>query len=100
MMEEPGVILITGNMAAGKSSVAQALAERLPQSVHLLEVGSQVKLVLRLSLPHRIFSFHAYRERATIPGAERLVMSQSGATGWRGYSPAPAGRSPQPASHG
>jgi predicted kinase len=34
-MEEPEVILITGNMAAGKSSVAQALAERLPQSVHL-----------------------------------------------------------------
>jgi predicted kinase len=31
----PQVILITGNMAAGKSSVAQALAERLPKSVHL-----------------------------------------------------------------
>jgi dephospho-CoA kinase len=29
-MEEPGIILITGNMAAGKSGVAQALAERLP----------------------------------------------------------------------
>ena len=29
------IILITGNMAAGKSSVAQALAERLPRSVHL-----------------------------------------------------------------
>jgi predicted kinase len=35
MMQEPGVILITGNMAAGKSSVAQALAERLPKSVQL-----------------------------------------------------------------
>src|SRR5262245_20965096 len=34
MIEEPGVILITGNMAAGKSSVAQALAEHLPRSVH------------------------------------------------------------------
>jgi chloramphenicol 3-O-phosphotransferase len=31
----PPIILITGNMAAGKSSVAQALAERLPKSVHL-----------------------------------------------------------------
>jgi chloramphenicol 3-O-phosphotransferase len=31
----PQIILITGNMAAGKSSVAQALAERLPRSVHL-----------------------------------------------------------------
>lgn len=29
------VILITGVMAAGKSTVAQALAERLPTSVHL-----------------------------------------------------------------
>lgn len=31
----PDVILITGAMAAGKSSLAHALAERLPQSVHL-----------------------------------------------------------------
>jgi chloramphenicol 3-O-phosphotransferase len=29
------VILLTGAMAAGKSSLAQALAERLPRSVHL-----------------------------------------------------------------
>lgn len=32
---EPRIILITGTMASGKSSVAQALAERLPRSVHL-----------------------------------------------------------------
>lgn len=31
----PRVFLITGVMAAGKSTVAQALAERLPQGVHL-----------------------------------------------------------------
>lgn len=31
----PQIILITGNMAAGKSTVAQALAQRLPRSVHL-----------------------------------------------------------------
>jgi predicted kinase len=31
----PQIILITGNMAAGKSTIAQALAERLPNSVHL-----------------------------------------------------------------
>lgn len=31
----PRIVLITGNMAAGKSTVAQALAEQLPQSVHL-----------------------------------------------------------------
>jgi chloramphenicol 3-O-phosphotransferase len=31
----PRLILITGIMASGKSTVAQALAERLPRSVHL-----------------------------------------------------------------
>jgi predicted kinase len=31
----PDIILITGNMASGKSTTAQALAERLPRSVHL-----------------------------------------------------------------
>jgi predicted kinase len=31
----PPVLLITGIMASGKSTVAQALAERLPRSVHL-----------------------------------------------------------------
>jgi predicted kinase len=34
-MTEPEIILITGIMASGKSTVAQALAERLPKSVHL-----------------------------------------------------------------
>lgn len=34
-LSSPSVILITGNMAAGKSTVAQALAARLPKSVHL-----------------------------------------------------------------
>ncbi|NBE96778.1 phosphotransferase [Nonomuraea sp. KC401] len=31
----PGVVLITGISAAGKSTVAQALAERLPRSAHV-----------------------------------------------------------------
>lgn len=31
----PRVLIVTGLMASGKSSVAQALAERLPKSVHL-----------------------------------------------------------------
>ncbi|MFB6819433.1 AAA family ATPase [Streptomyces sp. NPDC056347] len=31
----PAVVLITGVMAAGKSTLAQALAERLPRSVHV-----------------------------------------------------------------
>ena len=34
-MTDPEIILITGIMASGKSTVAQALAERLPKSVHL-----------------------------------------------------------------
>lgn len=34
-IKDSNVILITGNMAAGKSTVAQALAERLHKSVHL-----------------------------------------------------------------
>lgn len=31
----PDIIVVTGIMAAGKSTVAQALAERLPRAVHL-----------------------------------------------------------------
>lgn len=34
-LNQPRIILITGIMASGKSSVAQALAERLPRSVHM-----------------------------------------------------------------
>jgi len=34
-LSQPQIILITGLMASGKSTVAQALAERLPKSVHL-----------------------------------------------------------------
>ena len=35
MWEKPSVVLITGIMAAGKSTVAELLARRLPRSVHL-----------------------------------------------------------------
>jgi chloramphenicol 3-O-phosphotransferase len=52
----PPLILITGLMAAGKSSVAQALAERLPKSVHLrgdvfrrMIVGGQAEMSVELS---------------------------------------------------
>lgn len=34
-MPAPAVILVTGASAAGKSTIAQALAERLPKAVHL-----------------------------------------------------------------
>ena len=36
-VKRPCIILITGPMAAGKSTVAQAVAERLPQSVHAFD---------------------------------------------------------------
>ncbi|SCL15341.1 Zeta toxin [Micromonospora rhizosphaerae] len=35
MWDTPAVVLITGIMAAGKSTVAELLAWRLPRSVHL-----------------------------------------------------------------
>lgn len=35
LLSAPSLFLITGIMAAGKSTVAQRLAERLPRSVHL-----------------------------------------------------------------
>ncbi|WP_334609849.1 AAA family ATPase [Micromonospora sp. CPCC 205546] len=35
MWELPSVVLISGIMAAGKSTVAEALARRLPRAVHL-----------------------------------------------------------------
>ncbi len=31
----PNILIVTGAMAAGKSTIAQALAERLPRAVHL-----------------------------------------------------------------
>ena len=34
-LSTPSILLITGIMASGKSTVAQAIAERLPTSVHL-----------------------------------------------------------------
>ena len=52
----PGLILITGIMAAGKSTVAQQLAERLPRSVHLrgdvfrrMIVGGRAEMDFELS---------------------------------------------------
>ncbi len=53
---QPRIILITGNRAAGKSSVAQALAKRLTKSVHLrgdifrcMIVNGQAEMTLNLS---------------------------------------------------
>jgi predicted kinase len=55
-MEKPSIILITGIMAVGKSTVAQRLAERLPRSVHLrgdlfrrMIVNGQAEMGLELS---------------------------------------------------
>lgn len=55
-MEQPRIILITGIMAAGKSTVAQRLAEQLPRSVHLrgdlfrrMIVNGEAEMALELS---------------------------------------------------
>lgn len=55
-MHHPSIILITGVMAAGKSTIAQAFAERLPKSVHLrgdlfrrLIVNGRVEMGFELS---------------------------------------------------
>ncbi|MFI2211133.1 AAA family ATPase [Streptomyces sp. NPDC020141] len=65
----PSVVLITGIMASGKSTVAQALAERLPRSAHIrgdafrrmtvsgrVEMGSpdEREALAQLSLRHRL----------------------------------------------
>ncbi|MFE4023155.1 AAA family ATPase [Streptomyces sp. NPDC059101] len=41
----PGIVVITGIQAAGKSTVAQALAERLPRSVHLRGDGFRRNII-------------------------------------------------------
>jgi cytidylate kinase len=55
-MDQPRIILITGIMAAGKSTVAQRLAEQFPRSVHLrgdlfrrMIVNGEAKMALELS---------------------------------------------------
>ncbi|MGH3984613.1 MAG: adenylyl-sulfate kinase [Pseudonocardiaceae bacterium] len=35
VLEQPAIIVITGLMASGKSTVAQALAQRLPLAAHV-----------------------------------------------------------------
>lgn len=55
-LPQPAVIVITGVMAAGKSTVAQALAERLPRSAHVrgdvfrrMIVGGRAEVTRELS---------------------------------------------------
>lgn len=56
----PRIILVTGISAAGKSTVAQALAERLPRSVHLrgdvfrrMIINGQAQMAIDLSAEAR-----------------------------------------------
>jgi predicted kinase len=71
-MENPQVVLITGNMAAGKSSIAQTLAERLPRSVHLrgdvfrrMIVSGQAAMTVQLSAQAEQQLWLRYRLAAT-----------------------------------
>ncbi|MGR6322706.1 AAA family ATPase [Micromonospora soli] len=56
MWETPTVVLVSGIMAAGKSTVAELLARRLPRSVHLrgdvfrrMIVGGRAEMTAQLS---------------------------------------------------
>jgi predicted kinase len=71
----PQVILITGTMAAGKSSVAQALAERLPKSVHLrgdvfrrMIIGGRAEMTVQLSAEAEQQLWLRYRLAAAAAG--------------------------------
>jgi hypothetical protein len=71
----PRLILITGIMAAGKSTVAQRLAERLPKSVHLrgdlfrrMVVNGRAEMGFELS-PEALEQLRLrYRIAATVAG--------------------------------
>lgn len=77
------IILITGNMAAGKSTVAQALAERLPRSVHLrgdlfrrMIVNGRAEMNAELSAE----AFHQLRLRYRIAAAAARLYLDAGFT--------------------
>jgi predicted kinase len=70
-VSEPAILLVTGIQAAGKSTVAQLLAERLPRSVHVhgdvfrrMVVGGRAEMtpepsaeaVRQLRLRHRLMA--------------------------------------------
>jgi predicted kinase len=57
-----GVILLTGVMAAGKSTVAQQLAERLPMSVHLRGDVFRRMIVNGRAEPEKGFSERAFEQ--------------------------------------
>jgi predicted kinase len=71
--DSPRLIVITGIMAAGKSTVAQRLAERIPKSVHLrgdvfrrMIVGGRAEMQLELSQVAREQLRLRYRIAATV----------------------------------
>ena len=94
MIPTPAVVLITGTQAAGKSTVAQLLAERLPRSVHLrgdafrrMVVGGRVDMtpdpseaVRQLRLRHRLTATVAdqyFRDEWTITQLDRGLREET-----------------------
>lgn len=91
MIPAPAVVLITGIQAAGKSTVAQLLAERLPRSVHLrgdlfrrMVVGGRADMtpglseeaVRQLRLRHRLTALVAdeyFREGFTVVAQDVIL---------------------------
>ena len=93
MIPTPAVVLVTGIQAAGKSTVAQLLAERLPRSVHLrgdafrrmvvggradMTPGPSEEAVRQLRLRHRLTATAAdeyFREGFTVV-AQDVVLGE------------------------
>lgn len=90
-MTPPPVYLITGAMAAGKSSVAQAVAERLPRSAHVrgdvfrrMIVSGRVEMTpdagedawAQLRLRYRLAAgaAHAYRAAGFTPVVQDVIL--------------------------
>lgn len=93
MIPERSVVLVTGIQAAGKSTVAQVLAERLPRSVHLrgdlfrrMVVGGRVDMtpdqppeaVRQLRLRYRLTAMTAdeYAREGFTVVAQDVILGQ------------------------
>lgn len=89
--QRTGVLVITGISASGKSTVAQALAERLPRSVHVRgdsfrRMDGQVHMapdappeaIAQLRLPHRLTSVvaDAYCEHGFTAIVQDIVLGE------------------------
>ncbi len=79
----PGIVLITGIMASGKSTIAQRVAEKLPKSVHLRGDVFRRMIVNDRAEMERDFSdaaFEQLRLRYRLAAASADIYCQAGFT--------------------